>query len=64
MTGVIDVSRESLEERRRAILAHLGTDAERFWSGISTRALSADEWEAKEELVAIAFLLGEERTGR
>lgn len=59
MAPVIDVSRETLVERRRAIYDSLGIDAETFHSVEETRTLSGEEWEAKEELDAIAFLLGE-----
>jgi hypothetical protein len=60
MAPVIDVSRETLLERRRKIFESLGVDAQTFQSVEETRTLSGEEWEAKEELDAIAFLLGED----
>jgi hypothetical protein len=60
MSPVIDVSREKLLKRRDEILDSLGLDADGFRSVEETRTLSGEEWEAKEELDAIAFLLGED----
>ena len=60
MAPVKDVTRESLIERRRVILAALGMDESSFADLAETRTLTGDEWEAKEELDGISFLLGEE----
>jgi hypothetical protein len=58
MAPVIDVTREYLLARRNAILDHLGVDEQTFWTDVSTRTLSSEEWESKEELEEISFLLG------
>jgi hypothetical protein len=60
MAHVIDVTRDSLVERRRSILASLGLDEDGFREVEATRTLTGEEWEAKEELDAIAYLLGED----
>lgn len=59
MAPVIDVTRASLLARREALLARLGVDEGSFWAELSTRSLSSDEWDAKEELEEISFLLGD-----
>lgn len=46
--------------RRSEILERLETNEEMFWAAVACRSLSAEEWEAKEELSEIAFLLGED----
>lgn len=58
MAPVIDVTREQLVERRAAILRRLETDEATFAAARTTRSLSGDEWDAKEELEEIEFLLG------
>ena len=58
MAPVIDVSREYLMAQREALLSKLGLDERTFWAEASKRTLSSDEWEAKEELEEIDFLLG------
>lgn len=60
MAPVIDVSREALLERRARIFAALGFGAEHLRELEETGTLSGDEWAAKEELDAIAYLLGED----
>jgi hypothetical protein len=60
MAPVIDVTREDLIERRRIILGRLGMDSSTFAELSATRTLTGEEWEAKEELDGIAFLLGDE----
>ena len=57
---VIDVTAEALVERRRVILDGLGMDLAEFAELSASRTLSGEEWEAKEELDGIAFLLGDE----
>lgn len=58
MSPIIDVTREMLIERRAEVLRRLRMDAEEFESARHTRSLTADEWEAAEELEEIDFLLG------
>jgi hypothetical protein len=58
MAPVIDVSRTALLERRREVLARIELDEPEFARARATRSLSSEEWEAKEELEEIAFLLG------
>jgi hypothetical protein len=59
MSPVITVTREELEERRGALLAELGTSLEEFDRLAATRTLTGREFDVKEELDEIAFLLGE-----
>jgi hypothetical protein len=61
MAPVIEVTRESLVARRKSILERLGLNESEFWEIKSTRTLSSEEWDAKEELDEIEFLLGEGR---
>ncbi|WP_298944588.1 hypothetical protein [uncultured Microbacterium sp.] len=60
MAPVIDVSRDELIARRAAVLRRIELSASEFERARETRSLSSDEWEAKEELEEIAFLLGDE----
>ncbi|WP_156891572.1 hypothetical protein [Agromyces subbeticus] len=60
MAPVIEVTSEALRMRRSEILERLETNEEMFWAAVACRSLSAEEWEAKEELSEIAFLLGED----
>jgi hypothetical protein len=60
MAPVIEVTRDSLLERRRAVLSRLGLTEKEFWEMKATRTLSSEEWEAKEELEEIDFLLGDD----
>ncbi|NQX12064.1 hypothetical protein HQQ80_10540 [Microbacteriaceae bacterium VKM Ac-2855] len=59
MAPVIETTPSELAERRSDILKRLGLTEANFWELKSTRTLNSDEWEAKEELEAIEFLLGE-----
>lgn len=59
MSPVITVTRAELQGRRRALLAGLGTNLEHCARLAVTRTLTGAELDAKEELVEIAFLLGE-----
>jgi hypothetical protein len=59
MAPVINVTRGTLLRRRRAIYSSLGMSPEEFEATAETRTLSGDEWDAKEELESIAYLLGE-----
>ena len=53
------VTRSVLENRRGHILADLGLTLEQFNEIAETRSLTSEEWDAREELDEIAFLLGE-----
>jgi hypothetical protein len=59
MSPVVTVTRTELEARREALLANLGLGLEEFEHLAATRTLTGDEFEIKEELEEIAFLLGE-----
>ncbi|MCS0498581.1 hypothetical protein [Protaetiibacter mangrovi] len=63
MAPVMDVSRDALLGRRQAILTSIGFDEIELRKRDATTTLSEDELDAKEELDAIAFLLGEDDTG-
>ena len=63
MAPVIDVSRAALLKRRRAVLARLGTTEADFRVALNSRRLSGEDWEAKEELDEIEFLLGDDAAG-
>lgn len=58
MAPVIDVTREALLARRTEILRRIELDQAGFEKARATRSLSSEEWEAKEELEEIEFLLG------
>lgn len=58
MAPVIDVTREELLARRAEILHRIELSEEEFENVRATRSLSSEEWEAKEELEEISFLLG------
>ena len=59
MSPVITVTRDELEDRRRALLAALGVSLEEFERLAATRTLTGDELDMKDELDEIGFLLGE-----
>ncbi len=56
---IVTETRESLLNRRAAVLARLGMTAEEFAHLAATKTLTGAEWEARDELDEIAFLLGE-----
>lgn len=56
------VTRSELEHRREEILADLGLTLEQFHEVAETRRLTSEEWDGREELDEIAFLLGERRS--
>lgn len=58
MAPVIDVTREELLARRAEVLRRIELSEEEFEAVHATRSLSSEEWEAKEELEEISFLLG------
>lgn len=62
MAPVIEVTRETLRERRSVVLARLDMSEAEFREAIVTRRLSSEDWEAKEELDEIQFLLGADDT--
>lgn len=59
MSPVVTETRSDLEERRRALLDELGLSLEDFEALAETRTLTGREFDVKEELDEIAFLLGE-----
>ncbi|WP_284490930.1 hypothetical protein [Blastococcus capsensis] len=59
MSPVVTVTRAELEDRRRALLGELGLSLEEFEALADTRTLTGHEFDVKEELDEIAFLLGE-----
>ena len=60
MSPVVVTDRKSLLERREAILDQLGMSLADFEALAASRSLSGKEWDAREELDEIAFLLGED----
>jgi hypothetical protein len=59
MAPVVTVTREELEARRSTLLAELGISLDDFERLAATRTLTGREFDVKEELDEIAFLLGE-----
>jgi len=59
MSPVITVTPDELENRRRALLAELGVSLDEFERLAATRTLTGREFDIREELDEIAFLLGE-----
>lgn len=59
MSPVVTVTRPELEARRAALLAALGMSLEDFDNLAATRTLTGHEFDIREELDEIAFLLGE-----
>ena len=59
MSPVVTETYDALVKRRDAILDALGLTAEEFHTLADTRTLTGEEWDAREELDGIAFLLGE-----
>lgn len=60
MAPVITEKREDLRARREAIYARLGMGAEEFRALAETSTLTGDEWDARDELDQIDFLLGDD----
>jgi hypothetical protein len=56
---IVTPSRDDLIDRRRQVLGGLSSSESELRDAAVRRALSSDEWEALENLDAIAFLLGE-----
>ncbi|HEY5880446.1 MAG TPA: hypothetical protein VIU11_16170 [Nakamurella sp.] len=59
-TAIRKVTREKLLQRRAEILADLGIEDHDLSRLDNIRPMSSDEWDAREELEQISFLLGEE----
>ena len=59
MSPVISATRDELEARRRTLLDEVGVSPEEFEHLAATRTLTGREFDVKEELDEIAFLLGE-----
>ncbi len=57
-------SRESLLARRRAIYADLKMSPDEFCHHMATKTLTGGEWDARDELEEIGFLLGEDAPWR
>lgn len=62
MAPVVIENREALVERRDAILRALGMTLDEFHALEVSRTLTGEEWDAREELDEIAFLLGDDET--
>ena len=58
MSIVVNFSREQLEVQRSMVLGALNMTAADFVRARSTRTLTGAEWQAKENLDTIDFLLG------
>jgi len=59
LAPTIALTREALEEQRSRILAKLGVSIEEFAETVRTNILSGEEWEARDQLEEISFLLDE-----
>lgn len=60
MAPTIQATRADLERRRVRILERLGMTLEEFAARVETSTLSGEEWEARDRLEEIYFLLDEE----
>lgn len=60
MAPTIMMTRAGLETRRSEILNRLGVSLEDFAETVQTNTLSGEEWEARDQLEEISFLLNEE----
>jgi DNA-binding transcriptional regulator YiaG len=59
MAPAIAVTRGDLEAQRQRILSKLGVTIEEFAETVATNTLSGEEWEARDRLAEIYFLLDE-----
>ena len=59
MAPTIAVTKEQLETQRASILNRLGVSIEEFAETVATNTLSGEEWEARDQLEEIYFLLDE-----
>lgn len=62
MSPLLSVTREQLIDRRDAILARLGVTLDEYMRRVDAAELSGPEWEARDDLDSIAFLLKEDRS--
>ena len=61
MAPVIEVTREELIARRDEILARLGLTLDEYLRRAAESELSGEEWDVRDDLDSIAFLLDEQR---
>lgn len=61
MAPVIEVTREALLARRDEILARLGLTLDEYMRRARESELSGEEWDVRDDLDSIAFLLDEHR---
>lgn len=61
MSSVIKVTRAELLERREKILESLGVTLNEYYDHADNSELSDAEWDARDDLDTVAFLLGEKR---
>lgn len=59
MAPTISLTRHQLNNHRKTILKRLGVSLDEFTETVRTSTLSGAEWEAKDQLEEISFLLGE-----
>ncbi|GAT73655.1 hypothetical protein MHM582_2149 [Microbacterium sp. HM58-2] len=59
MAPVIEVTPAELVARRESILTALGLSLDEYLARAARSELTGDEWEARDDLDTIAFLLGE-----
>lgn len=62
MAPVKSVTRAELIEQRNRILGRLNVDLAEYQRRAAASELSGTEWEARDDLDSIAFLLGEDST--
>lgn len=60
MSPVLTITRRELTERREEILARLGLTLDAYIERSQRNELSGLEWDVREDLDSIAFLLGED----
>jgi len=61
MAPVIEVTREALLVRRDAILGRLGLTLDEYLRRAAESELSGEEWDVRDDLDSIAFLLNEQQ---
>lgn len=60
MAPTIELTKAELEDRRREILSRLDMTLAEFADVVRTSTLSGEEWEARDQLEEVCFLLGED----
>ncbi|WP_448720996.1 hypothetical protein [Microbacterium natoriense] len=60
MAPVIEVTRDELIARRDGILSRLGLTLDEYLRRAADSELSGDEWDVRDDLDSIAFLLNEQ----